>query len=125
MLIPSKGSWIQHPEEVKAKRFTTERRKKMNSFSYVVNSNLHQLFIVPCHTNGGLDSSWVPVSVDLPMFIKPRKGFENGIIETKEDYFKVFHPDEKIIEMPSEILSEVTKRLEVLNRIRAKFAKEK
>ncbi len=44
--------------------------------------------IQQCKSKIKLSDEWVPITYYLPMYIVPRKGFEDGTIRTKEDLIK-------------------------------------
>jgi len=57
----------------------------------VVNSDTEEYFLTDRHSSGNLGDNWIPITTTLPMRVTPRKGLEDGIIDTLEKYFTVFH----------------------------------
>jgi hypothetical protein len=47
-----------------------------------------------------LDSSWISYSFSLPARVAPRRGLEDGRIETLSQYIKVFHSGDVLVPNP-------------------------
>lgn len=59
---------------------------KYNRITTIHNNDTNEYFFSTDHCQPNLPNNLVPVTATLPYYIKPREGFETGILETKEDY---------------------------------------
>lgn len=67
-------------------------------FSYVHSDEQNGIVFMESHTTEGVEGDdWVPLSSCIPNNITPRPGFEDGIIRTLKEYFKVYWKDSKIL----------------------------
>jgi hypothetical protein len=70
--------------------------KEINEVSYIVNQDSGQFAEVPCHSVHGIDLDvWSSISVELPIEV-PNSVHPDGVIETKEDYFKLMVDGERV-----------------------------
>jgi hypothetical protein len=74
---------------------------KINEVSYIVSRTTGQFAEVPCHSVHGIDLEvWTSISVELPLEV-PISVHPDGVIETKEDYFRLMMVDGERVEFIS------------------------
>jgi len=67
-------------------------------FSYAHSLKQNKVVFMDSHTTDGLvGDDWVPVSSSIPMQVVARTGLEDGMINTLEDYAKVFMKDDQVV----------------------------
>lgn len=75
-------------------------------FTICSNLEAHQFFFCRYHSDYNLGDAWVPISFTLPTWIVPRPGFEDGCVETVEEWIHIFKFDNVQIPHPRPDLDE-------------------
>lgn len=89
---------LRTPSYRTTRRETELLLQKTNSFTIWINGgDMHYFFtnvhMWPSSSHMPDKDIYVPVTVELPMTVAPREGFEDGLVKTIQEYLNLFHED--------------------------------